>query len=292
MGTTTGKSEAEPAPAKAANGKAPDIATASVPDTLAALRVNPGTGLTRAEVEIRRKEHGYNEVAETKGHPVLKFLRKFWGISAWMLELIMILSAALGKYSDLVVVSALLVINAVLSFLQERRAAGVVEALRRRLQVSARVLRDSSWQVVPARELVPGDIVRVRPGDIIPADVKLLTEALTVDQSALTGESKDADKTPGEVLSSGSIVRRGEGNGVVMLTVNMTGRATGTALISSTSTRGAISRSDSPRISDRTTTTASSTPTMTKSQRTTLLTTASMWSVGRACWTSSMVRPK
>jgi plasma-membrane proton-efflux P-type ATPase len=180
--------------------------------------VNPDTGLTRAEVEIRRKEHGYNEVAERKGHPVLKFLRKFWGISAWMLELIMILSAALGKYSDLVVVSALLVINAVLSFLQERRAAGVVEALRRRLQVGARVLRDSSWQVIPARELVPGDIVRTRPGDIIPADVKLLTGALTVDQSALTGESRDADKTSGEVLSSGSIVRRGEGNGVVMLT--------------------------------------------------------------------------
>ena len=115
-------------------------------------------------------------------------------------------------------VGALLVINAVLSFMQERRAAGVVEALRKRLQVSARVRRDSSWQVIPARELVPGDIVRVRPGDIIPADVKLLTGALTVDQSALTGESKDADKKPGEVLSSGSVVRRGEGNGVVMLT--------------------------------------------------------------------------
>jgi plasma-membrane proton-efflux P-type ATPase len=208
MRTTPDQSDAKP----------PDIATASVPDTLAALHVDPGTGLSHAEVDVRRKEHGYNEVAEIKGHPVLKFLRKFWGISAWMLELIMVLSAVLGKYSDLVVVSALLVINAVLSFLQERRAAGVVEALRRRLQVSARVLRDSSWQVVPARELVPGDIVRVRPGDIIPADVKLLTEALTVDQSALTGESKDADKTPGEVLSSGSIVRRGEGNGVVMLT--------------------------------------------------------------------------
>jgi P-type E1-E2 ATPase len=66
--------------------------------------------------------------------------------------------------------------------------------------------------------LVPGDIVRVRPGDIIKADLKLLTEALTVDQLALTGESKDADKTPGEGLSSGPIVRRGEGNGVVMLT--------------------------------------------------------------------------
>ena len=93
----------------------------------------------------------------------------------------------------------------------------MVETLRR-LQVSARVRRDSNWQVIPARELVPGDIVRVRPGDIIPADVKLLTGALTVDQSALTGESKDADKAPGEVLSSGSVVRRGEGNGVVMLT--------------------------------------------------------------------------
>src|SRR5450755_2612046 len=109
-------------------------------------------------------------------------------------------------------------VNAVLSFMQEQRAAGVVETLRRRLQVSSRVRRDSNWQVIPARELVPGDIVRVRPGDIIPADVKLLTGALSVDQSALTGESKDADKAPGEVLSSGSVVRRGEGNGVVMLT--------------------------------------------------------------------------
>jgi plasma-membrane proton-efflux P-type ATPase len=135
-----------------------------------------------------------------------------------MLELIMVLSAVLGKYSDLAVVGGLLVVNAVLSFMQEHRAAGVVETLRRRLQVSARVRREANWQVVPARELVPGDIVRVRPGDIIPADVKLLTGALSVDQSALTGESKDADKGAGEVLSSGSVVRRGEGNGVVMLT--------------------------------------------------------------------------
>jgi H+-transporting ATPase len=187
-------------------------------DALAALHVNPDTGLTHAEVDARRAEHGYNEVAEQKGHPLLNVLQKFWGISAWMLELIMVLSAVLGKYSDLVVVSALLVINAVLGLMQERRAAGVVEALRRRLQVSARVRRDSSWQVIPARELVPGDIVRVRPGDIIPADVTLLTGALTADQSALTGESKDADKAPGDVLSSGSVVRRGEGNGVVMLT--------------------------------------------------------------------------
>ena len=228
MRTAPITSKAGPVPSKAANIKPPDIAKAPVPDALAALNVNPDTGLTHAEAELRRKEYGYNEVAEKKGRPVLKFLGKFWGISAWMLELIMVLSAVLGKYSDLVVVSALLVINAVLSFVQERRAAGVVDTLRQRLQVSARVRRDSNWQIIPARELVPGDIVRVRPGDIIPADVKVLTGALTVDQSALTGESMDVDKTTGEVLSSGSIVRRGEGNGVVMFTGEKTyiGRTT------------------------------------------------------------------
>jgi plasma-membrane proton-efflux P-type ATPase len=180
--------------------------------------VNPETGLTQDEVNARRSEHGYNEVAVRKGHPVLQLLRKFWGLSAWTLELIMILSVILRKYSDLAVVSLLLVVNAVLGFMQERRAAGVVETLRRRLQISARVLREASWRVVPARELVPGDVVRLRPGDIIPADVKLLTGALSIDQSALTGESKDAHKAPGDVLSAGSVVRQGEGNAVVMLT--------------------------------------------------------------------------
>lgn len=194
------------------------IATASVPDTLASLHVNVDTGLTRADVEARRQTSGFNEVAEKKEHPLRTFLGKFWGISAWMLELIMVLSAVLRNYSDLALVSALLGINAAVSFMQERRAAGVVEALRKKLQVNARVRRDSRWQVVPARELVPGDIVRVRPGDLVPADVKLLTGALAVNQSALTGESQDTDKAIGDSLSSGSVVRRGEGNGVVMLT--------------------------------------------------------------------------
>ncbi|MFI5015035.1 MAG: plasma-membrane proton-efflux P-type ATPase [Hyphomicrobiales bacterium] len=218
MRTPPDNAEAEPAPSKPATATPADIAAASLPDTLALLHVNPDIGLTQMEAELRREEHGYNEVAEKRGHPALEFLGKFWGMSAWMLELIMALSAVLGNYSDLAVVGALLVVNAALSFMQEHRAAGVVEALRRRLRVSARVRRDSSWHVIPARELVPGDIVRVRSGDIIPADVKLLTGALSVDQSALTGESKDADKTPGEVLSSGSLARRGEGNAVVMLT--------------------------------------------------------------------------
>lgn len=203
---------------KPENTKSPDIASVPVPDTLATLKVNPETGLTHAEVEVRRKENGFNEVAEKKGRPVLKFLGKFWGLSAWMLESIMVLSAILGKIPDFVVVGALLVVNAVVSFTQEHRAAGVVETLKKRLQVSARVLRESTWRLIPARELVPGDILRVRPGDIIPADVRLLNGALSVDESTLTGESKDADKAPGSVLSSGSVVRRGEGGGVVMLT--------------------------------------------------------------------------
>lgn len=210
MGTTPNRSEAGPAASKPAQTTPPDIASASVSDALSMLKVNPDVGLAQADVNDRRKEYGYNEVTEQQRHPLLKFLAKFWGISAWMLELIMVLSAVLGKYSDLVVVGALLVINAVLSFMQERRASGVVETLRRRLQVNARVRRDSSWQVIPSRELVPGDIVRLRPGDIIPADVKLLIGVLTVDQSALTGESKDADKAPGDVLSSGSVLRRGK----------------------------------------------------------------------------------
>jgi len=198
--------------------QATDLPTASIPDTLAALHANPDSGLTPLEVQSRRQKYGYNEVAEKKDHPVRQFLAKFWGISAWMLELIMALSAVLRNYSDLAVVGALLLVNALLGFGQEHRAAGVVETLRRRLQVTARVRRDSSWQALPARELVPGDIVRVRSGDIVPADVKLLTGSLSVDQSALTGESKDVEKAPGEVLSSGSVVRRGEGNAVVMLT--------------------------------------------------------------------------
>ena len=122
MRTIPNEPRAEPAPSKPANAKPSDIASASVPDTLAALHVNPDTGLTHAEVDVRRKEHGYNEVAEKKGHPVLMFLGKFWGLSAWMLELIMVLSAVLGKFSDLAVVGALLVVNAVLSFMQEHRA--------------------------------------------------------------------------------------------------------------------------------------------------------------------------
>ena len=130
----------ESQPAKPATAKEPDIASVPVPDTLAALQVNPDTGLMHTEVDVRRTEHGYNEVSEDKGHPVFRFLRNFWGISAWMLELIVVLSTVLGKYSDLVVVSALLVVNAVLSCRHRRDPAGARNgsrgAVRRRTGVA------------------------------------------------------------------------------------------------------------------------------------------------------------
>ena len=176
------------------------------------------TGLTAAEAAQRREKYGYNEVAEEKERPLLKLLAKFWSLSAWMLELIMLLSACLKRYPDLAVVGVLLVLNAVVGFAQEHRAAGVVAVLRKRLQVNARVRRGGAWQLLPARELVPGDIIRVRPGDIAPTDAKILSGELSADLSALTGESKDADLSPGGLLPSGAIVRRGEGTGVVMLT--------------------------------------------------------------------------
>ena len=205
-------------PIKKGSPAPPEIAALSVPELLAKLNVNPESGLSKADVDLRRVKSGANEVAEVKAHPLKQFLLKFWGVSAWMLELIIVVSAVLGNYPDLAVVGVLLVMNAVLGFLQERRAEGVVQALQKQLQVSARVLRDSAWSVIPARELVPGDILRIRGGDIVPADIKLLTGTLSVDQSALTGESKDVAITEGGVVSSGSVIRRGEGNGLVMLT--------------------------------------------------------------------------
>ena len=195
-----------------------ELASAPAREALAQLAVAPEAGLGEAEVAARRATYGYNEVAEKKGHPLARLLAKFWGLSAWMLELIMALSAALGRYTDLAVVSALLVVNAVLAFVQEGRAAAAIDVLRRRLQISARVLRAGAWSVLAARELVPGDIVRLRAGDIVPADVKLIEGSLSIDQSALTGESALAAKGPDDLVPSGAVARRGEGRGVVLLT--------------------------------------------------------------------------
>lgn len=191
---------------------------ANITTALAALQIQPDTGLTAAEVEAARAAHGPNAIDEHERSPVAAFLGKFWSLSAWMLELIAMLSWWLGRHADLIVAAALLVVNAVVSFVQEQRAEGVVETLKQRLTVRARVLRDGHWQTVPSRDLVPGDIVRVRQGDITPADIQVLTGSLAADQSALTGESVDAIKEPSSVLYAGSTIRSGEATGVVALT--------------------------------------------------------------------------
>jgi H+-transporting ATPase len=206
----------------------PDLSQATAEQALAVLRSNAATGLGKSDIEIRSREYGANEVPEKKPRRLLGFLRKFWGLSAWMLELIILLSWFLDRRWDALIVGGLLLINAIISFTQELRAGSAVEMLRTRLKVKARVLRDGAWAVLPARDLVPGDIVRVRSGDFVPADVKILQGRLRVDQSSLTGESLEVAKASDEVLYCGSVVRRGEAGGVVILTGSRTffGRTT------------------------------------------------------------------
>ncbi len=176
------------------------------------------TGLTQAEADVRLAKDGPNEIPEKARHPLLRFAKKFWGLSAWMIELIALLSFILHKRADMWIALSLLVANALLSFVQENRASAAVEALRSKLRVTARALRDARWQPVPARDLVVGDVVRLRAGDFVPADAKILDGALRIDQSALTGESREVPKIAGEPLHAGSTVREGEATGVVVAT--------------------------------------------------------------------------
>ncbi len=175
-------------------------------------------GLNQSEVEQKRKQFGFNEVPEKKANLWLQFTKKFWGLTAWLLEIIIALSLFLQNYTDVYIVLGLLILNAVLGFEEEIRASKAVDALKEKLRVNARVLREGVWKVLPAREIVPGDVVRIRPGDFVPADVKTVTGHLEVDQSALTGESFTVEKNPGDVLYSGSVVKRGESNGIVVST--------------------------------------------------------------------------
>jgi H+-transporting ATPase len=122
-----------------------------------------------------------------------------------MIESIAVISLILQKWPDFWIALGLLLVNAVLSFFQERRASAAVTALRERLQVSARALRDRTWQVIPAQDLVPGDVVRLRGGDFVPADSRVLQGDLRIDQSALTGESTEVVKSPDTVAYSGSV---------------------------------------------------------------------------------------
>jgi H+-transporting ATPase len=206
----------------------PSAPVKTAEETLKALGSSRSDGLAKSDADGRFAKEGPNEIPETRDHPLLRLASKFSGLSAWMIETIAVISFFLHKRADMWIALGLLVANALLGFFQEERASAAVAALRKKLQVTARVLRDRSWQGVPARELVIGDVVRVRTGDLVPADVQLFDGNLRVDQSALTGESNDVDKEPDKVLYAGSIVRDGEATGVVVKTGAQTyfGRAT------------------------------------------------------------------
>jgi H+-transporting ATPase len=173
-------------------------------------------GLASVDVEKRRSEYGFNEIPEKKVHPILKFLGYFWGPIPWMIEIAAVLSAVIQHWEDLVIISILLFANAIVGFWQENKADNAIELLKKKLALQARVLRDGKWMNIPSRELIPGDIVRVKLGDVVPADIKLFgDEYLLVDESALTGESLPVEKHESDVSFSGSIVKQGEMNAVV-----------------------------------------------------------------------------
>jgi H+-transporting ATPase len=182
----------------------------SAGDLFAQLNSSP-KGLSSEEAEERLAQYGPNSLEERKLNPILKFLGYFWGPIPWMIEVAAILSAVVRHWTDLIIILILLLFNALVGFWQEYKAANALEALKKQLALEARTLRDGKWQGIHAEKLVPGDIVRLRLGSVIPADVKLLEgDFLSVDQSALTGESWPVDKRAGDIAYSGSVAKQGE----------------------------------------------------------------------------------
>ena len=176
-------------------------------------------GLTQAEAKKRLLQYGPNEIEEKKTNPWLKFLTYFWGPIPWMIEAAVILSGVVRHWADFFIILLLLVSNAAVGFWEEHQAGNAIAALKAKLAIRARVKRDGKWANPAARELVPGDVIRIRLGDIVPADVRLLAgDPVEVDQSALTGESLPVSRHPGEALFSGSIIRQGEIEAMVYAT--------------------------------------------------------------------------
>jgi H+-transporting ATPase len=179
--------------------------TPRLPDRNGAL-----AGLTSAEASDRLEELGPNAVADTTLHPLRRAVTKLWAPVPWMLEAAIVLELVLGKYVEGGIIAALLVFNGALGFFQEGRAQATLAALRSRLALSASVRRDDAWKVVPAAELVPGDVVKLSLGGVVAADVRLSEGEVLLDQSMLTGESVPIEAGPGVQTYAGALVRRGE----------------------------------------------------------------------------------
>lgn len=176
-------------------------------------------GLTSEDSKKRLDQYGPNKIVEQKQNPLLKFLGYFWGPIPWMIEIAAILSIIINHWDDFWIITTLLLLNAGVAFWQESKATSAIEALKNTLALKAKVRRDGKWQEINGSELVPGDIVRVRSGDIVPADIKFIDgDYVSADESALTGESLPVDKHVGEVGYNGSLIKQGEMSGLVIAT--------------------------------------------------------------------------
>jgi len=196
-----------------------DYARQGVQDTLDRLEVDAGQGLNAAEVAKRLEQYGYNEIKEKEEPLWHRIFRRFWGPIPWMIEVAAILSAVVQKWGDFIIIAIMLLVNAGLDFFQEYRALNALKALKQRLKAEIIVLRDGEFKTLPARELVPGDIIKLRIGNIVPADVQLLKgDYLLIDQSSLTGESLPVSKKFNEVAYASTIVKQGEMLAVVVNT--------------------------------------------------------------------------
>jgi H+-transporting ATPase len=200
------------------NQTSDDFSTLTTDETLSRLQSNPATGLTQKEAKQRIERYGPNAVEEKHQNPVIAFLKRFWGLTAWMLETAIIISFVLGNFLDLYIITALLLVNALLGFFQEQQATRAVKSLKQKLQLQARVLREGLWSTISASDLVPGDIIRIRSGDLVPSDLKIIDTEITADQSAITGESMPLEKKKSDIVFSGSMIRKGEATGVVTST--------------------------------------------------------------------------
>ena len=168
------------------------------------------SGLASDEARRRLERFGPNAMPDTGAHPLRMALEKFWAPVPWMLEAAIVLQLALGKYLESAIIAGLLVFNAALGLLQESRAQATLAALKSRLALSASVRRDGTWKTVPAAELVPGDVVKLSLGAVVPADVHLTAGEILLDQSMLTGESVPIEAGVGVQTFAGALIRRGE----------------------------------------------------------------------------------
>ncbi len=168
-------------------------------------------GLSSAEAKKRLEKYGLNEIPDKEETLFHRIFRRFWGPIPWMIEVAAILSAAVKKWEDFTIIVIMLLVNAVLDFYQESKALNAIKALKQSLAQKSLVLRDGKWFELDAKEIVPGDIVKLKIGDIVPADAQLLQgEYLLADMSALTGESLPVTKNVGDEIYGNAIIKKGE----------------------------------------------------------------------------------